>query len=549
MSEQKCYLVSKLEDLRSKEIEKYVNVSIVNIYFKKLDHIPVHIQVLKINSCSLQSLKNLCNLVNLKHLDIRDNLVNDVTEIVIHQELTYVDITNNCVILIDPIAALKKLKTLLIGNNKIVNLEPLVHHENFDPAWVAPAQQPIEKEDAAQMLTPDSSEQKIAELIKAESKKKEYSDYLQNTITLAAPFVKNNILTLSNQTCITSLLFSDCLHIDTLSLNNCPNVSFEKLPKKIKHLSITNSRLTRLNGLEKMTQLESIDLSGNNLTKCELLAQLKKLKAINLMNNKIIDLKHIKQFIQFQNVLVSEQVKPGTSDFKKYLGQEGTDSQVQQLVAEMEENAVSNEEIIHDTEMLQKYKDKVVNGVLEINQDQNLISTEFSALIGHINQKKVTELRIISCYNLKLDRCPKSSVKSLTINKCNLKDINGIQVMTQLTHLNLSLNQISDIRLLASLTNLTTLDLGQNNIECASVISNFKQLISLDLSENIITDLSFLRDLVKSQILDVSYNNLKSINDLAALSNIEQLNITQTNTCSIDILAKMTKMTHLLMSS
>ncbi|CAL6070667.1 Conserved_hypothetical protein [Hexamita inflata] len=549
MSEHKCYLVSKLEDLRSKEIEKYVNVSIVSIYFKKLDHIPVHIQVLKINSCSLQSLKNLCNLVNLKHLDIRDNLVNDVTEIVIHQELTYVDITNNCVILIDPIAALKKLKTLLIGNNKIVNLEPLVHHENFDPAWIAPAQQPIEKEDAAQMLTPGSSEQKIAELIKAENKKKEYSDYLQKTITLVAPQVKNNVLTISNQTCIKSLLFSDCLHIDTLLLNNCPNVSFEQLPVKIRHLSITNSRLIRLNGLEKMSQLESIDLTGNNLTKCELLAQLKKLKAINLTNNKIIDLKHIKQFIQFQNVLVSEQVKPGTSDFKKYLGQEGTDSQVQQLVAEMEENSVSNEEIIHDTEMLQMYKDKVVNGVLEINQDQNLTSTEFSALIGHINQKKVTELRIISCYNLKLDRCPKQSVKSLTINKCNLRDINGIQDMTQLTQLNLSLNQISDIRLLASLTNLTSLDLGQNNIECASVLSNVKQLVSLDLSENLITDLSYLRDLVKLQILDVSYNNLKSINDLAALSNIEQLNITQTNTCSIDILAKMTKMTNLLMSS
>ncbi|CAL6097298.1 leucine-rich_repeat domain-containing protein [Hexamita inflata] len=310
MSEQQSYLVRKLEDLHSKEIEKYVNVSIINIYFKKLDYIPVHIQVLKINKCSLQSLKNLCNLVGLRYLDIRDNLVNDVTEIVIHQELTYVDITNNCVILIDPIAALKKLKTLLIGNNKIVNLEPLVHHENFDPAWVAPAQKPIEKEDVAQTLTPGSSEQKIAELIKAESKKKEYSDYLQKTITLAAPLVKNNVLAISNQTCITSLLFSDCLHIDTLQLNNCPNVSFEQLPVKIKHLSITNSRLTRLNGLEKMSQLESIDLSGNNLTKCELLAQLKKLKAINLMNNKIIDLKHIKQFIQFQNVLVSEQVKP-----------------------------------------------------------------------------------------------------------------------------------------------------------------------------------------------------------------------------------------------
>ncbi|CAL6057116.1 Conserved_hypothetical protein [Hexamita inflata] len=549
MSEQQCYLVRKLEDLHSKEIEKYVNISIVNIYFKKLDYIPVHIQVLKINKCSLQSLKNLCNLVGLRYLDIRDNLVNDVSEIVIHQELTYVDITNNCVILIDPIAALKKLKTLLMGNNKIVNLEPLVHHENFDPAWVAPAQKPIEKEDVAQTLTPGSSEQKIAELIKTEGKKKEYSDYLQKTIMLVAPEVKNNVLAISNQTCITSLLFCDCLHIDTLLLNNCPNVSFEQLPVKIKHLSVTNSRLTRLNGLEKMSQLESIDLTGNNLTKCELLAQLKKLKAINLTNNKIIDLKHIKQFIQFQNVLVSEQVKPGTSDFKKYLGQEGTEAQVQQLNIEMNENAVTNEEIIHDTQMLLKYKDKVNGGVLEINEDQELTSTEFSEYIGHTNQKKVTELRIISCYNMKLDRCPKQSVKSLTINKCHLKDINGIQVMTQLTQLNLSLNQISDISQLAQLTNLTALDLGQNNIECANVLSNFKQLVSLDLSENLITDISSLRDLLQMQILDVSYNKLQNINDLAALTNIRHLNITQTNISSIDSLAKMTKMTHLLMSS
>ncbi|CAL6101370.1 Leucine_Rich repeats-containing protein [Hexamita inflata] len=549
MSEQQSYLVRKLEDLHSKEIEKYVNVSIINIYFKKLDYIPVHIQVLKINKCSLQSLKNLCNLVGLRYLDIRDNLVNSISEIIIHQELTYLDIANNCVILIDPIAALRKLKTLLIGNNKIVNLEPLVHHENFDPAWVAPAQKPIQKEDVAQTLTPGSSEQKIAELIKAESKKKEYSDYLQKTITLVAPQVKNNVLTISNQTCITSLLFSDCLHIDTLLLNNCPNVSFEQLPVKIKHLSITNSRLIRLNGLEKMSQLESIDLSGNNLTKCELLAQLKKLKAINLTNNKIIDLKHIKQFIQFQNVLVSEQVKPGTSDFKKYLGQEGTEAQVQQLIIEMNENAVTNEEIIHDTQMLLKYKDKVNGGVLEINEDQELTSTEFSEYIGHTNQKKVTELRIISCYNMKLDRCPKQSVKSLTINKCHLKDINGIQVMTQLTQLNLSLNQISDISLLAQLTNLTALDLGQNNIESANVLSNFKQLVSLDLSENLITDISPLRDLLQMQILDVSYNKLQNINDLAALTNIRHLNITQTNISNIDSLAKMTKMTHLLMSS
>ncbi|CAL6090367.1 Conserved_hypothetical protein [Hexamita inflata] len=544
MSEQKCYLVRKLEDLRSKEIEKYVNVSIVNIYFKKLDHIPVHIQILKINSCSLQSLKNLCNLVGLRHLDIRDNLINDISEIVIHQELTYLDIANNYVILIDPIAALKKLISLYTNNNMILNFEPVINHENFLPSWISP-QQLLQPEDVANTLTPGSNQISINNLIQAENEKRENSDYRFKMITLVSPLVQNNKLNIQNESKIYNLLFSDYLRIDTLSLNNCPNVCFDQVPVKIKHLSVVCCGLNNIIGVEKMSQLESIDLSGNNLVKCEVLKDMKKLKAINLTNNKVIDLKHIKQYIQYQNVLVSKQAKPRIADYKQYLGQEATDAQVQEMVAEMEENAVSNEEIIHDTEMQQKYKDKVKNGVLEINRDQSLKSTEFTDLIGN---NKVTELRVTSCQNIMLDRCPKS-VQSLTINKCNLKDINGIQVMTQLTQLNLSLNQISDISLLAPLTNLISLDLGQNNIECTSVLSNLKQLVSLDLSENLIADLSSLRDLLNLQILDVSYNNLKSLNDLQSLSNTTHLNITQTNTCNIDSLAKMTKLTHLFMSS
>ncbi|CAL6085210.1 leucine-rich_repeat domain-containing protein [Hexamita inflata] len=547
MSQQQ-YLVSKKEDLYKKEIEKYVNVSIINIYFKKLDYIPVHIQILKINSCSLQSLKNLCNLVNLKHLDIRDNLVNDVSEIIIHQELTYVDISNNCVILINPIAALKQLKTLHTNNNMILNFESIINHENFLPSWISP-QHLLQPEDVANTLTPGSNNQNVNNLIQVENEKKENSEYRFKMITLVSPLVQNNKLNIKNESLINNLLFSDYLRIDTLNLNNCPNVCFDQVPVKIKHLSVVCCGLTKIDGVAKMSQLESIDFSGNNLVKCEALKDMKQLKAINLTNNKIIDLKHIREFIQYQNVLVPNQAKPKIEDYKQYLGQEATEAQVQEMVTEMEENAVSNEQIIYDTEMQQKYKDKVKNGVLEINKDQSLKSTEFIELIGYKNQNKVTELRIISCYNLMLDRCPKSSVKSLTINKCNLKDINGIQIMTQLTQLNLSLNQISDISLLAQLTNLTSLDLGQNNIECTSVLSNFKQLVSLDLSENLITDLSSLRNLLNLQILDVSYNNLKSLNDLSSLSNIIQLNITQTNTCNIDSLAKMTKLTHLLMSS
>ncbi|CAL6070447.1 Conserved_hypothetical protein [Hexamita inflata] len=546
MSEQQCYIVRQQSDLHNEEILKYVNVSILNIYFKKLDFIPVHIQILRINNCQLQSLKNLCNLVCLRHLDISFNLVNDISEILVHQDLEYLDFSNNSVIVISNVAQLWNLRTLFLANNKIINFEPLIHHANFDQAWLQPQFIPLQ-EDFTKTLTPGSTDEKVAQFMQNEGLKREQSEYLFKMIKKLSVFVQNGSLVVENEQELVDFAFSDCFHIHSLTINQCFNLQFSNTPKQIKHLKISNSQLYDVKWVAQMTQLESIDLSGNNIVKCEPLSKLK-LKAVNLSNNKIIDLKHIQEFIKFQNTIVSQQTKPNTEDFQKYLGQSGTEAQIQQLVAEMEKNQVNNEQIVYDTDNIQKYKDQNVDGILQINNDQNLTSIEFTELIG---QKKVTELIIINCNNLKLDRCPNaknSAVTKLTINCCGLYDLTGIQVMTKLTSLNLSLNKISDLSFLASLINLTSLDLSQNNIDNISVLSNFKQLHALDLSENLLEDISPLRNLVQIEVLDLSYGNLKSISDLAAMVNIKHLNISFNEICSIDSLAKMLNMTYLNIS-
>ncbi|CAL6076587.1 Conserved_hypothetical protein [Hexamita inflata] len=552
MSEKKqhpCFVVRQQSDLHGDEIQKHMNVSILNIYFKKLDFIPVHIQILKISNCSLQGLKNLRNILGLKHLDISYNLVSDLSEILLHQELTYLDISNNNVIVIDPVAALANLRQLYLQNNKIVNMEPLIHHQYFDPVWIQPQYQPL-MPDFAKSLVPGSANEKVLNLMQSENCKKLFSDYLVKMIKELAPCVNNCHLTVENNQSLTDFAFIDCFHVETAVFNNCQNIKFENVPKKIKTLSIINSNLVKINGLEKMTQLESINLSGNNLIKCELLCQMN-LKAVNLQGNKIIDLKNIKKFIQFQNVLVLKQEKPTLPDIKKYLGQECSEAQIQEINAEIVKNAVENEQIIYDTEMIKTYKDKVNNGVLIIKEDLNITSIEFAELIGHTNQNKVTDLKIISCQNLKLDRCPKSSNSSITkftVNSCDLTDLSGIQVMKQLTELNMSFNQITDINQLAPLVNITSLDLGKNNIEDISVIQNFKKLKQLDLSENLFDNISSLKNLLQMQVLDLSYNNLKSVSDLQALTNIIQLNISMNQITNIDALANMIKLTYLNLS-
>ncbi|CAL6004831.1 Conserved_hypothetical protein [Hexamita inflata] len=552
MSEQQppCYIVRQEADLDSEEIQNYANVSIINIYFKKLDYIPVHIQILKINHCSLQSLKNLRDLERLQHLDISFNLVSDLSEILLHQELTYLDISNNCVIVIDPVSVLNKLQTLIIANNMIMNIEPLIHHINFDPVWIQPQNIPV-RHDFAKMLTPGADEQTILHLMQAESEKKCYSDYLTMMIKLLAPCVKNGILAAKNVDDLVSIAFIDCFHVETVVFNSCKHISFTELPKKVKHLSITNSCLKRIEGLEKMTQLESIDLSGNNLITCEILSKLK-LKAVNLTRNKIIDLKHVQQFIQFQNTFISEQEQPTLPDIKKYLGQEGTEAQIKQIFNEMQLNIVSNEEAIHDSIMVQKYRNNVKQGgILEISNDQTIKSPEFVQYIGISGENGITMLKVIGCNNLILEHCPQSAYSSLTkltVNNCGLKNLNGIQIMIQLKELNLSLNLIIDISMLAPLVHLQVLDLGKNNIKQISVLSNFKQLNQLDLSENLIEDISSLKNLQQMQILDLSYNNIKCVSDLVNLIKITKLNLSRNNIFNIEALSNMMLLKYLNIS-
>ncbi|CAL6078861.1 leucine-rich_repeat domain-containing protein [Hexamita inflata] len=293
-----CFIVKDPTDLQNEELKQFVNVRIMDIYFKKLDDVPVHVQILTINNCKLQGIKNLFHLKDLKYFDVKHNIISDISGIVTHLQLEYFDFSFNNVIIID-IKNLEKLKTIISENNYIVNQEPLVQHVNFIVQWLQQQYVP-EQKDFRKCLTPGTSEEKVNELMNTENVKKERSQYLENMIKTLAPLIKGNELIAKDLLGITHFGFVDCFDIDTLCLDHCPNINFKELPKKIKHLSITNSGLYRIDGLEKMKQLESIDLTHNKLISCKLLSELPNLTKVNIMGNKIQDLEHITKIPKFQ---------------------------------------------------------------------------------------------------------------------------------------------------------------------------------------------------------------------------------------------------------
>ncbi|CAL6069854.1 Conserved_hypothetical protein [Hexamita inflata] len=367
--------IKQKSDLLNYDISKYINIIVKDLHCTYLNEIPVHIQILTINNCGLTNLSQICCLDKLKCLEVSGNRIADISEIVYNLQLVHFDVSNNFVIKIEPVLALKKLKTLIIAGNMIKNLEPLVHHENFTSAWIQP-QNEFTEMNVYNTLTPGSSEENVKEFIKNENQKHEQNEYIMKFIKELAPLVKNEHLEIKNNTKLKSLRFIDYLGINTLNIENCPNINFEYLPTKVKHLTITKSGLTSIDGLAKMTWLESLDVSDNLLLKCQPISNLKLLKKVVLSGNQIIDLKHVYDLPQLDwTQSIMEQNPIDITDYQKL-------SNADELLNIDKLNAQSNKNIIYDSQMARKYHSQVQNGELTIVNDYELTSIYFSQLIG-----------------------------------------------------------------------------------------------------------------------------------------------------------------------
>jgi internalin A len=110
------------------------------------------------------------------------------------------------------------------------------------------------------------------------------------------------------------------------------------------------------------------------------------------------------------------------------------------------------------------------------------------------------------------------SVKTLQVWQAGVKNINGIQKLTNLEELELTQSQISDL----------------------SALSTLKSLKRLGLFGNQITDLTPLRNLTNLESLNLRVNNeLRDITSLENLVNLKELFITDTQLSDISPLVKL----------
>ena len=104
---------------------------------------------------------------------------------------------------------------------------------------------------------------------------KDFSDYCCKMIARYAYNVKDGTLQISKDSELTDLSFIDSIKVNKLILDQCFNITLKNLPKKVTSLSITNSKLFTIEGIQEMVQLLELDLTGNMLISVQPLSQIK----------------------------------------------------------------------------------------------------------------------------------------------------------------------------------------------------------------------------------------------------------------------------------
>ena len=133
----------------------------------------------------------------------------------------------------------------------------------------------------------------------------------------------------------------------------------------------------------------------------------------------------------------------------------------------------------------------------------------------------------------------------LTLN--TITDVTSLAGLTSLTNLSLFNNFVSDITPLSGLTNLTDLGLagnliGDNSIDAPSELTS---LTFLDLRVNLITDVSALSELTILTQLRLEANSITDISALSGLTQLTGLWLFTNSIANISALSRLTSLTDL----
>lgn len=339
-----------------------------------------------------------------------------------------------------------------------------------------------------------------------------------------------------------------------LDLSKCGLI---KVPKEISQmiwldiLNLSDNKLTKIEGFEKLKSLKILCLDSNSITKIEGLENLKLLEILYLSSNKIIKLEGLSN-LKFLKVIYLS-----ANEIKTIEGLG--------LLQELNKLDLSSNNLtkIIGLENLASLNclDLSYNKISKIEGLENL--RKLNELYLHSNQiKKIEGLNtLIYLYGLDLSANDIKKIEGLTsltllneliLHSNQIEKIEGIDALCDLLGLDLSCNKITNIEGLESLKSLNTLRLRLN---CLTKIEGLEYLLSLnilDLSSNKLTNIEGLKGnaIIKTlNILDLSSNKLTKIEGLKTLHVLSELDLFDNNITTLEEIGKLSTLSYLDVSS
>ncbi|CAL6057122.1 leucine-rich_repeat domain-containing protein [Hexamita inflata] len=546
---EKFFCVRSDTNLADKQIDNIANLKVNQLYYPSISKIPVHITKLIASGCCLQEISSVRLMKNLSYLDISNNFIKNISDLQYLQNLQYLNITNNKIIFSQPLSALPKLQQLILTSNMIHDFDTLATNPNFNIGWICP-QNIAYIRNFMDYLGPSSTIEQATVLMNDTISRRDQSQYHNPMLLNYAPMVINQTLVIHNDQELRSIQFTDLLNIETLFVFECYNLSFERVPIKIKKLVVNMCYIENINSLENMKSIVELSLRGNRISEIGVLSRMNQLQKLDMAQNNLESIRSIEKLINLTDVDLSE----------NYLSDISSLMSMKQLKSvNLSKNKITLAEDLQSLTNLitlnVSYNNlKSINFVKHMNQ---LI--HFDASFNQITDIDVIK-NLVKLVDLRLDGNKIESfgaIESLPnfkwswyVSEQNVLDSDQNRIVIK-DCLNKPLATISDnqqIKLFGfidfcktqqvSITNCQNisfencpripikLKINKCGLQTITGIFEMQQIVELDLGFNNIRHINELEALVNLQILNLQNNDIYRISALGNLKNLKNVNLT-----------------------
>ncbi|CAL6092173.1 T9SS_type A sorting domain-containing protein [Hexamita inflata] len=302
---EKFFCVRSDTNLADKQIDNIANLKVNQLYYPSISLIPVHVTKLIASGCCLQEISGVRLMKNLSYLDISNNFIKNISDLQYLQNLQYLNMTNNKIIFSQPLSALPQLQQLFLASNIIHDFHTLATTPNFNINWICP-QNIAYIRNFLDYLGSSSTIEQATMLMTQTISKRDQSPYHDPMLLKYAPMVINNTLVIHNDQELRSIQFTDLLNIETLFVFECYNLSFERVPTKIKKLAMNMCYIENISGLENMKFAVELSLRGNRISEIGVLSKMNQLLKLDIAQNNLKSIQNIEQLVNLTDVDLSE---------------------------------------------------------------------------------------------------------------------------------------------------------------------------------------------------------------------------------------------------